>query len=99
MAWSTHKQVRTSIRTGTRIVDIRFFRAKQEEEYSELKPKTKARVHQRSMLDPVSNRLFTYDIPEIDNIKTATFAEDAALLAVEVSVAEATHKLRRATDE
>lgn len=43
--------------------------------------------------------MFTYGIPEIDNIKTATFANDTALLAIGVNVKKAVQKLQRATDD
>lgn len=76
----------------------RFFRIKQEGEYSMLKP-IKAGVPQGSVLGPILYLLYTRDIPVPNTIKMATFADDTAILATGSTYQNATNKLQNALDE
>ena len=58
------------------------FRVKQEEAYSDLKD-VEAGVPQGSVLGPVLSVLFTSDVPNLEQAKVATFADDTAFLATE----------------
>jgi len=73
----------------------RYFRVKQGEEYSDLKP-AKAGVPQGSVLGPVLYLIFTSDIPQPTGTTVATFADDTAILAVGADVEAATQKLKQA---
>jgi hypothetical protein len=73
----------------------RVFRVKQEEAYSTIK-EIKAGVPQGSVLGPILYLLYTWDIPQIEDITTATFADDTAILAVGYSSEEMTTKLQEA---
>ena len=75
----------------------RYFRVKQGEEYSDLKP-VKAGVPQGSVLGPVLYLIHTSDIPQPVGTTVATFADDTAILAVGTDVEEATEKLQHAAD-
>jgi hypothetical protein len=75
----------------------RYFRVKQGEEYSDLKP-VKAGVPQGSVLGPVLYLIYTSDIPQPVGTTVATFADDTAILAVGAGVEEATEKLQHAAD-
>ena len=67
----------------------RYFRVKQGEEYSDLKP-VKAGVPQGSVLGPVLYLIFTSDIPQPTGTTVATFADDTGILAVGANVEAAT---------
>lgn len=75
----------------------RLFRIKQDEEYSTLR-EIKAGVPQGSILGPILYLLYTSDLPEIENVTVATFADDTAILAVGPSVKESTKKLQEASN-
>lgn len=81
----------------TSYLENRYFRVKHEGEYSDMK-QISAGVPQGSVLGPVLYLLYTYDLPKMDNVKTATFADNTALLAVGTTIEEATQKLQHATD-
>lgn len=76
----------------------RLFRIKQDDEYSSLR-EARAGVPQGSILGPLLYVLYTRDIPEVENVTIATFADDTALLSVGANVDEATHKLQIASDK
>jgi hypothetical protein len=59
----------------------RYFRVKQEDEYSGLKP-IKAGVPQGSVLGPVLYLIYKSDIPQPEGTTVATFADDTAIMAV-----------------
>jgi hypothetical protein len=73
----------------------RYFRVKQGEGYSELKP-IKPGVPQGSVLGPVLYLIYTSDIPQPVGTTVATFANDTAIMAVGADVEEATGKLQQA---
>lgn len=73
----------------------RYFRIKQEEEYSEIK-QIQAGVPQGSVLGPVLYLLYTSDFPELEYNTIATFADDTAILAVGKTNEESTQKLQAA---
>jgi len=75
----------------------RYFRDKQDDEYSELKP-IKAGVPQGSVMGPVLYLLYTSDLPQPDGTTVASFEDDTAIMAV-VGNVDATEKLQRAADE
>jgi hypothetical protein len=56
-----------------------MFRVKQEEAYSTIK-EIKAGVPQGSVLGPILYLLYTWDIPQEEDITTATFADRLSLL-------------------
>jgi hypothetical protein len=71
----------------------RYFRVKYKEKYFKLK---KISAGQGSVLGPVLFLLYTSDIPNLKEVKTATFADDTTILATEGNVEESTSKLQRA---
>ena len=75
----------------------RYFRAKQEDEYSGLKP-IKAGVLQGSVLGPFLYLIYTSDLPQPEGTTVSTFADDTAIMSVGDDVEEATEKLQRAAD-
>lgn len=75
----------------------RVFRVREENEYSSLKD-IKAGVPQGSILGPILYLIFTSDLPEIENIKIATFADDTSLMATGRDIFESTSKLQEASD-
>jgi hypothetical protein len=58
-----------------------MFRVKQQEAYSTIK-EIKAGVPQGSVLGPILYLLYTWDIPQEEDITPVTFADDTAILAV-----------------
>jgi hypothetical protein len=80
------------------LISHRYFRVKQEDRYSGLKP-IKAGVPQGSVLGPVLYLLYMSDLPQPEGTTVATFANDTALMALGGDVAEATAKLQGAADE
>jgi hypothetical protein len=76
----------------------RYFRVKQEDEYSGLEP-IKAGVPQGSVLGPVLYLLYTSDLPQPEGTTAPTFADDTAIMAVGGDVEDATNKLQRTADE
>jgi hypothetical protein len=72
-----------------------MFLVKQEEAYSTIK-EIKARVPQGSVLGPIPLLMYTWDIPQEEDITTATYADDTAILAVGYSSKETTTKLQEA---
>lgn len=79
-------------------ISDRYFRIKQNEEYSELKP-IKAGVPQGSVLGPILYLLYTNDLPTLEHNTVATFADDTAILALGQNNLESTEKLQSAIDE
>jgi retron-type reverse transcriptase len=73
----------------------RMFWVKQEEAYSTIK-EIKAGLPQGSVLGPILYLLYTWDIRHEEDISTATFANDTAILAVGYSSEEKTTKLQEA---
>jgi hypothetical protein len=69
----------------------RLFRIKQGNKYSNLK-EIKAGVPQGNVLLSVLYLLYTYDVPQTVNTKIATFADDAAVMAVGENIEEATQQ-------
>lgn len=78
----------------TSYISDRTFRIKQEDEYSDLKD-IKAGVPQGSVLGPILYLLYTSDIPALNDITVATFADDTALLAVDQDLEASMAKLQR----
>jgi hypothetical protein len=74
-----------------------YFRVKQEDEYSGLKP-IKVGVPQGSVLGPVLYPIYTSDLPQPEGTTVATFADGTAIMPVG-NVEEATEKLQRAADK
>jgi hypothetical protein len=72
----------------------RMFRVKQEEVCSTIK-EIKAGVLQGSVMGPILYLLYTWDIPQEEDIATATFT-DTTILAVGCSSEETTIKLQEA---
>ncbi|KMQ83660.1 reverse transcriptase [Lasius niger] len=75
----------------------RVFRVRVENEYSSLKD-INAGVPQGSILGPMLYLIFTSDLPVIENIKVATFADDTSLLATGRNIVESSTKLQEAND-
>lgn len=65
-----------------------------ENEYLESKSIYYVGVPQGSVLRPVIYLLYTYDIPEIDNIKLATFVDDTAVLTIYLTMEETSADLQ-----
>lgn len=76
----------------------RYFRIKQEDEYSELKG-IKAGVPQGSVLGPLLYLLYTRDVPIPQNNTIATFADDTAIMAVGDNNSDTTEKLQTAIEQ
>jgi hypothetical protein len=72
-----------------------MFWVKQEEAYSTIK-EIKAGVPQDSVLGRILYLLYTWDIPQEEDITTAAFIDDTAILAVGYSSEEMTTKLQEA---
>lgn len=72
----------------------RAFRVRQEDAVSELK-QIKAGVPQGSVLGPVLYLLYTCDMPELEDVTVATFADDTAIMATGKSHKEAVEKAQR----
>ena len=75
----------------------RTFRVREENEYSSLKD-INAGVPQGSILGPILYLIYTSDLPELENIKVATFADDTSLMATGRDILESTSKLQEAND-
>jgi hypothetical protein len=71
----------------------RLFQVKFKDETTNLR-KTDAGVPQRSVLGPVLYLVYTSDLPTSDNITTATFADDTAILATHEDPVIASMKLQ-----
>jgi hypothetical protein len=78
-------------------ISNRLFRVKQEEAYSDLKD-IQAGVPQGSVLGPVLYVLFTSDIPNFEEAKLATFADDTALLTTGQDEVSSTRLLQKASN-
>lgn len=79
-------------------ISNRVFRVRQEDGYSQLK-EIQAGVPQGSVLGPVLYLLYTCDIPEVEDITIATFADDTAIMAIEESHEAATEKVQLAINK
>lgn len=79
-------------------ISDRYFRVRHGNEYSELK-KISAGVPQGSVLGPILYLLYTRDIPNDENVIIATFADDTAVVAVDVNVVNSTNKLQSAINK
>lgn len=75
----------------------RVFRVKEENAYSTLKD-IHAGVPQGSILGPILYLIYTSDIPVMEDIKVATFADDTSLMATGRDIAESTAKLQQANN-
>ena len=75
----------------------RIFRVRIENEYSSLKH-INAGVPQGSILCPILYLIYTSDIPVLNNVKVATFADDTVLLATGKNINESTSKLQEANN-
>lgn len=75
----------------------RIFRVRIENEYSSLK-NINAGVPQGSILGPMLYLIYTCDLPEMRNIKVATFADDTSLMATGSNIIDSTAKLQEAND-
>lgn len=71
----------------------RVFRVRVENEYSSLKD-IKAGVPQGSILGPILYLIYTSDLPVMENVKVATFADDTSLMATGRNIEESTSKLQ-----
>lgn len=76
-------------------ISDRIFRVKQEREYSNMR-NINAGVPQGSVLGPILYLLYTCDIPDIQNVTIATFADDTAILAIGYDNVETAAKLQEA---
>lgn len=81
----------------TSYLSDRVFRVREENENSSLKD-IKAGVPQGSILGPLLYLIYTSDLPEMNDIKVATFADDTALMATGRDIVESTSKLQEAND-
>ena len=79
-------------------IENRHFRVKYEEEYSELK-QILAGVPQGSVLGPILYLLYTRDLPKLNDVTVATFADDTAVLSVGDNIEQSTMKLQEACDK
>lgn len=75
----------------------RVFRVRVENEYSTIKD-INAGVPQGSILGPILYLIYTSDLPVLENIKVATFADDTALMATGRDILESTSKLQIANN-
>lgn len=75
----------------------RVFRVRVENEYSSLKD-IKAGVPQGSILGPILYLIYTSDLPVMENVKVATFADDTSLMATGRNIEESTSKLQEANN-
>ncbi|CAK1588943.1 unnamed protein product [Parnassius mnemosyne] len=76
----------------------RIFQVKEGEHTSTFHP-IKAGVPQGSVLGPVLYTIYTNDLPQIDNVTVATFADDTAVLACSRSPDDASAILQHSLDE
>lgn len=81
----------------TSYLSDRVFRVREGNEYSPLK-EINAGVPQGSILGPILYLVYTSDLPEMENIKVATFADDTALMATGRNIEESTSKLQEANN-
>lgn len=79
----------------TSYLSDRVFRVREENDYSSLKD-IKAGVPQGSILGPILYLIYTSDLPEIEDIKVATFADDTSLMATGRNIVESSTKLQEA---
>lgn len=59
----------------------------------------RAGVIQGSVFEPTLYLLYTADLPELENITTATFVDDTEILAVSKDLGISTNKLQLTTDQ
>jgi hypothetical protein len=71
----------------------RFYQVKHQSEFSTFKD-INSGVPQGSVLGPILYSLYTFDLPESDNVHIATFADDTALLACSEDPGEASNLLQ-----
>jgi hypothetical protein len=71
----------------------RYFLLKVETEYTEL-PSVNAGVPQGSVLEPLLYLLYTADLPTLPETKTADFADDTAVVAMDSDPVIASHTLQ-----
>ena len=81
----------------TSYITKRMFRIKQEEAYSGLKD-IQAGVPRGSVLGHILYVLYTSDIPELEQGKLATFADDTALIATGRNELISTRNVQRASE-
>ncbi|KAF7269873.1 hypothetical protein GWI33_017113 [Rhynchophorus ferrugineus] len=74
-----------------------MYRVKQEKAYFTIK-EAKAGVPQGNVLGRILYLLYTCDIPQMENITIATFADDTAIIAVGDNSEEASRKFQQASD-
>ena len=75
----------------------RTFRVREENDYSHLKD-IKAGVPQGSILGPILYLIYTSDLPTMENLTVATFADDTALMATGRDIVESSSKLQNANN-
>lgn len=76
----------------------RFFRVKQEDEYSNLYP-INSGVPQGSILGPILYLLYTYDLPVNENCIVGTFADDTVIMSIGKNIETSTANLQIAVTE
>lgn len=81
----------------TSYLSDRVFRVREGDEYSSL-INIQAGVPQGSILGPLLYLIYTSDLPVMENIKVATFADDTALMATGSNVVQSTTKLQEANN-
>lgn len=79
-------------------ISDRYFRIKQDDEYSEIKP-IHAGVPQGSVLGPILYLLYTNDLPTLQHNTIATFADDTAIMSLGKNNLESTEKLQAALND